>query len=224
MRISSKIIEGVVTEVAGEDTLPLVKYLKDKKNISEFKIAESLKEEVNFTRNMLYRLYHNNLVSFIRKKDKKKGWYIYYWTFNPKTVGHLFGTLRKKRLENLRERLKREQSGQFFICPERCMRLDFEQATNFEFKCVECSQLLSLDENTEVIGKIQSEIDELEAAKALADKELADKELEESDEEVEVIVKKKSPTKKKKSSKPKKSKSVKKKVKTVKKVKAKKKK
>tara|TARA_Y100000310_G_scaffold100745_1_gene98631 strand:- start:2682 stop:3320 length:639 start_codon:yes stop_codon:yes gene_type:complete len=174
MRISSKIIEGVVSEVAGEDTVPLVKYLKDKKNISEFKIAESLKEEVNFTRNMLYRLYHNNLVSFIRKKDKKKGWYIYYWTFNPKTVGHLFGTLRTKRLEGLRERLKRENDGQFYACPEKCMRLDFDQATNFDFKCFECGKLLSLDDNSEVIGKIQAEIAELEAGQEQVEKDRED--------------------------------------------------
>jgi transcription initiation factor IIE alpha subunit len=77
MRITNKIIEGVVSEVAGEEVIPLVKYLKDKKNISEFKIAQVLKSEVNATRNMLDRLYRSNLGSFIRKKDKKKGWYIY---------------------------------------------------------------------------------------------------------------------------------------------------
>ena len=162
MRISTKLIEGVVSEVAGEDVVPLVRFLKNKKNISEFKIASALRAEVNATRNMLYRLYDNNLVSFIRKKDKKKGWYIYYWTFNPKTVGYLKFNLRQKRLESLKERLKREQGGNFFICEDKCMRLDFEQATNFEFKCVECSKLLEQDDNREVIENIEEEINDIE--------------------------------------------------------------
>ncbi|MDP7180383.1 MAG: hypothetical protein QF824_03885 [Candidatus Woesearchaeota archaeon] len=162
MRITNKIIEGVVSEVAGEEVIPLVKYLKDKKNISEFKIAQVLKSEVNATRNMLYRLYHSNLVSFIRKKDKKKGWYIYYWTFNTKSVGFLMSSLRKKRLENLRERLKRENNGNFYVCPDQCMRLDFEQASNFEFKCLECGKLLEYDNNQGTIEDIQKEISNLE--------------------------------------------------------------
>ncbi len=158
MRLTSKIIEGVVSEVAGQEVIPLVRYLKDKRNISEFKIAQVLKTEVNFTRNMLYRLYDSNLVTFTRKKDKKKGWYIYYWTFNPKTINHLMYSLKKRRLESLKERLKREYAGNFYVCPDKCMRLDFEQASNFHFKCLECGKLLAYDDNKATIEQIQKEI------------------------------------------------------------------
>ena len=57
MRVSNKIIESVVKEVVGEEAVPLVDFLKNNKNVSEFKIAEVIKREVNATRNMLYRLY-----------------------------------------------------------------------------------------------------------------------------------------------------------------------
>ena len=97
MKLTNKIVEDVVTEVAGEDVVPLVKNLKNKKNVSEFKLAENIKKEVNEIRNMLYRLYDANLVSFIRRKDKKKGWYLYYWTFNLKRIKYLVKDLKKKR-------------------------------------------------------------------------------------------------------------------------------
>ncbi len=116
MKLSNKLVEEVISEVAGEDVLPLVKALKNRKNVSEFVLAEEIKQEINKTRNMLYRLYDSNLVSFIRKKDKKKGWYIYYWTFNSKRIKYLSKSLKKKRLEKLKERLKREKSGDFFTC------------------------------------------------------------------------------------------------------------
>ena len=162
MKLSNKLVEEVVSGVAGEDVLPLVKALKNKKNVSEFVLAENIKQEINITRNMLYRLYDSNLVTFMRKKDKKKGWYIYYWTFNPKMIKYLAESLQKKKLEKLRERLAREKSGDFFTCQNQCIRLDFEQSTDFQFKCPECGELLNQEENSEKIKKIEKEIKQLE--------------------------------------------------------------
>jgi len=162
MKIDNKVIDGVISEVAGEDVIKLVRYLKDKKNISEFQIADSIDHEINKTRNMLYRLFDVNLVSFIRKKDKKKGWYIYYWTFNLKRVKDLFWELKKKKNLALKERLKREQSSDFFTCDKKCMRLSFEQATDFEYKCPECGGLMHQENNQNTIEEIKKNIEELE--------------------------------------------------------------
>jgi len=162
MRLSNDVIEDVIIEVAGADVVPLVRALKNKKNVSEFKLAESIKQEVNTTRNMLYRLHNANLVSFIRKKDKKKGWYIYYWTFDMKRVRYLVHELKKKRLKKLNERLEREKEGQFFVCPNKCIRLDFDQAMNFEFKCPECGSIIQQEDNQALIEDIEKQIHELE--------------------------------------------------------------
>lgn len=162
MKISNKIIEWVVSEVAGPDVIPLITLIKNKKNVSEFKIAEDLEIEINTTRNMLYRLYNFNLVSFTRKKDKVKGWYIYYWTFNQKRIKQLVLDLKKDRLEKLGERLMREKQNQFFTCDENCMRLDFEAATNFNFKCPECGDLMQIEDNREIIKKIEEEMKNIE--------------------------------------------------------------
>ena len=163
MKLSNKIVDDVVSEVAGDDVIPLVKALKNKKNVSEFKLADSIKQEVNTTRNMLYRLYDANLVSFVRKKDKKKGWYIYYWTFNIKRIKYLVSDLKKKRLVKLKDRLSREKEGNFYSCSSQCIRLDFDQAMNFEFKCPECGSLIEQEDNAEEIKKIESDIKEIES-------------------------------------------------------------
>ena len=163
MKLSNKIVEDVVSEVAGDDVVPLVKALKNKKNVSEFKLAESIKQEVNITRNMLYRLYDSNLVSFVRKKDKKKGWYIYYWTFDSKKIKYLVTKLKTKRLAKLKGRLEREKQNQFYSCSTQCIRLDFDQAMNFEFKCPECGNLIEQEDNAEEIKKLEAEIKELES-------------------------------------------------------------
>jgi len=161
-KITSKIVEEIVSEVAGEDVLPLVKALRNKSNVSEFKLADSIKKEINLTRNMLYRLYDNNLVSFIRKKDKKKGWYIYYWTFNQKRIKDLASDIKKRKVERLNERLQREKTTQFYICANKCVRLDFEQSHDFNFKCPECGQLLDLEDNSKKIKELETDLERLE--------------------------------------------------------------
>src|SRR3989338_9156756 len=109
MKITLKSLEDLVITIVGEDVLPLVRILWGKNNISEFKIAEMLNVTVNQVRNMLYRLNEQNLVDFIRKKDKKKSWYIYYLIFNkqkkhrrcfnkskPKTIRRFKSTIIKR--------------------------------------------------------------------------------------------------------------------------------
>ena len=162
MKLPDEEIEDVVSKVAGEDVVRLIKALKNKKNVSEFTLADSIKKEINLTRNMLYRLYDSSLVSFIRKKDKKKGWYIYYWTFNTDRIKYLAKQIKKQRLEQLKERLEREKSSSFFTCKNQCIRLNFEQATDFEFKCPECGELLDQVDNTQKKAELEKEINKLE--------------------------------------------------------------
>lgn len=161
----------VIKEVAGEDVLDLVSYLEGKQNVSEFVIAQDMELEINNIRNMLYRLLDKNLVSFNRKKDKQKGWYIYYWTFNPLDVNHIFWDIKKKRLEALQNRLHREKSNVFFISPTSGIRLEFDKAVEFDFRCPETGDILVQEDNSQKISQIQQEIDDLE--KDIAEKKKA---------------------------------------------------
>jgi len=162
VKITGKVIDEVVAEVAGPDVVPLVRILSDKSNVSEFKLADSMKAEINITRNMLYRLYDHNLVSFSRKKDKKKGWYIYYWTFNKNRVRDLLITLRKKKIEKLQDRLQREKTTQFYVSKEAGIRLDFEKAHDFNFKCPETGQLMEVEDNSQRIVELERDLAQTE--------------------------------------------------------------
>lgn len=162
MKIPSKLIEEVASRVAGEDVVPLVRTLKNRKDVSEFKLATETKREINLVRNMLYRLYNANLVTSIKKKDKKKGWYIYYWTLNVPRFKYLAKDILKNKLDQLKERLEREKGSHFYMCGNNCIRLNFEQATDFEFKCPECGELLHQDDNAKKIKELEKEIKKIE--------------------------------------------------------------
>jgi len=165
MVLTNKKIYGLINEIAGERAVPIVEYLKDRKNVSEFIIADKVKMDMQTTRNLLYTLNSYNVATYIRRKDRKKGWYISYWTFNRKRVKDLIEKLRKDKVSKLHERLKKEEDnkGNFFICTKACARLDFERATEFEFKCPECGILLHQQDNTKTIEHIKERIKELES-------------------------------------------------------------
>jgi len=160
--LSFKFAQEIIMQIAGPEVLPLAKALKDRENVSEYRLASESKKEINLVRNMLYKLHEVNLVSFIRKKDKQKGWYIYYWTFEKNQVPHLKLQLKKNKIEKLKERLDREKSNQFYKCENQCVRLNFDQSSDYGYKCPECGDLLNLENNLEKIKELEKQINILE--------------------------------------------------------------
>lgn len=161
-RLSSKEIDDLITNLIGEEVIPLVGQLKNKVNVSEFKLAENLNVTVNQVRNMLYRMHQFNLVTFIRKKDKKKGWYIYYWTLNEVYLREALLNFMRRKMEDFRQKLEKEMIGNYFICPNKCTRLSLEQAMEQEFKCLECGELMQQQDNSRTIDNLKARIKELE--------------------------------------------------------------
>ncbi len=162
MRFSNKTTDELVREVVGDDAVKLIDLLKNKTNVSEFKLAEKLKLTVNHVRNILYRLQEHNLVTSTRRKDKKKGWYIYYWTFNTAQARITLASLKKKKLDDLKGRLSTESLDSFFLCPKDCTRLKITYAMEHDFKCPECGTLLKQEDNEQYLAKIKKEIEDLE--------------------------------------------------------------
>ncbi len=163
-RITSEKMYETIKEVVGEDSVDIVKYLQDKKNISDFKIAEVVKRDIHEVRNILYRLFNVNLVSYYRKKDRQKGWYISYWTFNKKRINDILTDLSKRKLTKFKTRLEEEQEyeGNFYICPQMCTRVGFDAAFDLEFRCPECGNVLNHQDNSKTITTIKEQIKKLE--------------------------------------------------------------
>ncbi len=162
MQAKKETLENVVTELVAPDAVPLVMYLRGKKRISEFIIAEELELEIHKTRFLLYKLLEHNIVSFIRKKDKIKGWYICYWDLNESMIGYLEKKIKKDKVKKLKIRLNREQHNDFFLCKNACARMDFDQAIESHFKCPECGEIMHHQDNSRTIEFLKNRIEELE--------------------------------------------------------------
>jgi len=159
--LSKQALTDLITELVGASALPVVEQLQKRRNVSEFTIAEKLKLSINQFRHLIYKLDTFNLVSSTRRKDKQKGWYVYYWTFHPERLEKLYWDLKRRKLARLKKRIGTEQITSFYVCPNKDVRVPLTEAMELNFRCPECGKLLQEDK-INLVKKLGSEIEEIE--------------------------------------------------------------
>jgi transcription factor E len=144
--------------IAGKSSEKLVDLLDEKKYINEFLIAKKLDITVNQTRNLLYKISEYGLVSSIRKKDKRKGWYTYFWKLEKlKSLEFLKNNLLNK-IDQLNHQIKSRETKVFYICPNCKIEFNEEKALINNFTCNECGNVLSLKDTSNDIKDYNKEL------------------------------------------------------------------
>ena len=157
-----KLLHDLVEELAGVDTGRIVEILFGKKDVNEFLIARKMELTINQVRNILYKLSADGLVSFIRKKDKRKGWYIYYWTLKTeKCLEKLENSLIRK-IEDLKKVLKNREEKRFYVCKSCVIEVGEEKALEHGFSCEECAEVYELSDNSGPIRESKTNITRIE--------------------------------------------------------------
>jgi len=156
-----KLLKEVIGEITGKPASEIVDLLFGKKDVNEFLIAKKLKLTINQTRDILYKLADNGLVSFTRKKDKRKGWYIYFWTLDILKSLELLENKLLKEIKHQGEQLKSRKTKRFYFCKTCNVEVGEETALLNNFTCLECGQIYSLAENDKIIKEIENKINKL---------------------------------------------------------------
>jgi len=160
--MQTNFLKEIVEDVAGKPATDLVNLLVDKKDVNEFLIAKKLKLTINQTRNLLYKLSEAGLVSSTRKKDKRKGWFIYFWTLDSIKSLELLEKKINGELANLRRQLSNRKSKRFYFCETCNLEVGEETALLNQFTCQECGEVYKLSESKDVISEIEASIVKLE--------------------------------------------------------------
>jgi transcription factor E len=152
------LLKNLVEEMAGIGTGTIVDILFEKEDVNEFLIAKKMDLTINQVRNILYKLSAEGLVSFTRKKDKKKGWYIYFWTLNKeKCLKKIEGEYVRKMTE-LKQVLSDRETKRYYICKGCNIEATEEKALESDFSCDECTEVYELVDNTNAIRDIKGKI------------------------------------------------------------------
>ena len=167
-------LKKVVENTAGLDAVRIVDLLYGKKDVNEFLIAKKLALTINQTRNLLYRLSHLGIINSIRKKDKRKGWYIYFWTFNVFRSLEVLKESINEEINGLKGQLNSKKQKRFYKCKLCGREVNEESALLTNFICSECGEVYDLADNTQIINEGAKQIEKLQKELNLVNSEIAE--------------------------------------------------
>ena len=168
----NKILREIVALIVGKGAEPIADLLNSKTYVNEFMIAKKLGITINQTRNMLYKISDHGLVSSERKKDKKKGWYTYYWKFEiMKCLEFLKNNILESK-ERFLTQIQRRQEKQFYVCEDCGLEYSEDDALLMEFECDECGELFTIKDNSKLLVGLKKNVEALDEKIADIDVEI----------------------------------------------------
>ena len=152
------LLKEVIIITAGKQSEDIADLLYTKKHVNEFTIAKKLELTINQTRNILYKISNFGLVSSVRKKDKKKGWYTYFWKFEIIKCLDFLRQLIIKERERLIEQIKDRKENIFYVCKRCNIEMGEEEALLMEFTCNECGDVFNIKDNSKLIKELEKNL------------------------------------------------------------------
>lgn len=161
--IDDPLVKTLLTNVVeDESNLPIVQSLLDGVETDE-EIANKTGIKLNIVRKILYRLYDMGLASYKRSKDPETQWFTYSWKFEKEEVINRIIKDSEDYLKMLNDELDREENNMFFLCPQGHVRLDFDDASDYEFECPVCDEELEFKDNADTIEQLKEDIKMVES-------------------------------------------------------------
>ena len=129
--------------IGGDEYLKVARSLLKAEDATDEEIASSTGLRINMVRKVLYDLFGKSLITGIRVKDERKGWFVYRWRSRREEVENFIENQKKKIGERLQQ------------------RLDYENALEDMFKCPSCGKVLNLKKNDKSKKAFAKKIDEI---------------------------------------------------------------
>jgi transcription initiation factor TFIIE subunit alpha len=166
--VNSDTLMKVANVLGGEEAVKIVEMLSEVDEVIDEEIVVKTEIKLNTVRKILYRLYDHSLVALRRTRDKNTGWFIFHWRLQPDQVDGFVTNQKKRILEKLETRLDYEENHDFYYCyTPGCVRLPFEEATEYVFRCPKCDKRLTHFDNEKIVeflsrkvGQLRSELGE----------------------------------------------------------------
>jgi len=148
--------------LGGEEYVKVARALLNNANATDEEIASATGLKISTVRKALYDLFERSLISGVRVRDLKRGWFVYRWKAQRDQTDSFIETQKKKTLERLKERLTYESNHEFYHCGMlTCLKRSFEESMDIFFKCSICGKILNLTDNSEIKKALEWKIKEI---------------------------------------------------------------
>jgi transcription initiation factor TFIIE subunit alpha len=160
VEFNDKVISGYLTSLVGEEGLKMIGDMPEG-DVTDEEIATKSEVLLNTVRRTLFILYENKFAICRRERDSNSGWLTYLWHLDFSDIEHQLMREKKKLLRNLKVRFEFEENNVFYMCPQGCARLLFNEATETEFLCPMCGEDLAYYDNSLFTGVLKKRVDDL---------------------------------------------------------------
>lgn len=161
IELDDYVVRKYIGRLVGEEGVELIEKMPEE-DMTDEKLSEITGILINSVRRTLTILYENKLVLYKKVRDSNSGWITYLWCLNLKDIKHQLLKEQKKLLKHLKIRVEFEKNNIFYSCPDNCVRLLFDEATDCEFICPLCGADLIFEDNTRDINAIEKCMRKLE--------------------------------------------------------------
>ena len=145
--------------IGGEDYINVAKTLLRHEHATDEEIAEFTDLKINIVRKTLYDLFGRSLITGIRVRDVKRGWFVYRWKAQRDQVEPFVENQKKKAVERLTQRFDFEDGNEFYHCGNpTCIKYPFTKAIEVSFLCQVCGQALRLLDNSKLMKALDWKI------------------------------------------------------------------
>ena len=152
----------IAAMIGGDEYLKVSSSLLKSEDATDEEIASSTGLRINMVRRVLYDLFGKGLITGVRVKDERKGWFVYRWRSRRDEVDNFIENQKKKILDRLQKRLDYENDNAFFHCGnEDCSRITNLDALELFFKCPSCQNVLNIKKNEKSRKAYSKKIDEI---------------------------------------------------------------
>ncbi len=123
-------------------------------------IARITKLEISTVRSLLNQLYSEGLVEYTREKDEEHNWFKYTWYTRKDMLSDVLKFHLVEDIKDLEQKLDFETSYMFFACPNKCVKVPFEIAVEYDFRCPDCGAPLKAYNNKREIVQLKHELND----------------------------------------------------------------
>ncbi|AEA46242.1 Transcription factor E [Archaeoglobus veneficus SNP6] len=158
---SDELIRELIERVAGDVGL-IIYTLRPKREFTDEELSAELGIEINDVRKSLFALYELGLAEYRRKRDDETGWMEYYWKINYDKQNEVLRRELLKTRRKLEEKLEMEEASVYYICVNGCIKVNYEEAMEFNFMCPRCGGFLEYFDTSLIVEKVREEIEKID--------------------------------------------------------------
>ncbi|WP_129596247.1 transcription factor [Methanohalophilus profundi] len=159
--LNDPVVRGYLIQLLGEEGITIIENMPEGE-VTDEEIAEATGVLLNIVRRNLFIMNENKLAICRRERDSSSGWLTYLWQLDLDDIETQLTKEKKKLVKNLQARLDFEEDNVFYVCPEGCIRILFNNAADSHFLCPVCGEDLIFQENTEMVDTLKERLTALQ--------------------------------------------------------------